>query len=534
MDPEIVDLGVESFLANDCDVVNNVRVPSFPQGADVQVFRRRDLAQVAATIDDPAVREHVSLYFYEHPERFRVIHMLAPTALRAPDLRLQLDYPEDLRFIREVYARLEPAHGPTFGVGAILEAAAPRTGAGKYQCPLRGEAGPVSDGKFRTALLGFGRMASGYALDAAMARHYRYATHAQVLAAHPRFDWCATIDPAETARAHARDHWRVDAAADIAALGARATDIEVAVLSTPPDQRLAIIEQLPRLRAVLVEKPLGTSLEAARLFLETCARRGIQVQVNLWRRADRQFRALAAGQLRELIGAPQSVCIYYGNGLLNNGIHMIDFARMLFGEVADVQRIGTMPGFREGPIEGDCNAPFALAMRAGPDVLFQPLRFARYRENGMIAWGDRGRLDLLNEGLTLLHYPAAANRAMSGESEVSSDAPRALPSTVGEALYDMYDNLAAALDGRAALVSPGDSALAEHPRRALVATAGGRVTAGVVMYAEDPGAANCLAPLAQELAQCRYCRRRCSRPAWRWRRCVHAAWRRSCWMTPRA
>jgi spore coat polysaccharide biosynthesis protein SpsF len=121
LDPELIDLAVDTFFANECDVVTNVRVPSFPQGADFQVFRRNDLAHVAATVDDPAVREHVSLYFYEHPERYRIVHVLAPPSLCAPNLRLQLDYPEDLQFIREVYARLEPALGGTFGVSAILE-----------------------------------------------------------------------------------------------------------------------------------------------------------------------------------------------------------------------------------------------------------------------------------------------------------------------------------------------------------------------------------------------------------------------------
>lgn len=120
MDPETVDLAVETFLANDCHVAANVRVPSYPQGTDVQVFRARDLEEVAATIDDLAVREHVSLYFYENPALYRVVHMLAPRSGQAPDLRLQLDYPEDLEFIRRVYARLEPAHGPFFGTGAIL------------------------------------------------------------------------------------------------------------------------------------------------------------------------------------------------------------------------------------------------------------------------------------------------------------------------------------------------------------------------------------------------------------------------------
>lgn len=121
LDSEIIDLGIETFLSNECDVVTNARVPSYPQGADVQVFRFRDLAHVAATVEDPAVREHVSLYFYEHPECYRVIHLIAPCSYKEPDLRLQLDYAEDLAFIRAVYERLEPVHGGRFGVSRILE-----------------------------------------------------------------------------------------------------------------------------------------------------------------------------------------------------------------------------------------------------------------------------------------------------------------------------------------------------------------------------------------------------------------------------
>lgn len=121
LDPETVDLAIETFLANDCDVAANVRIPSYPQGTDVQVFRTKDLEKVAATIDDLAVREHVSLYFYENSSLYRIVHMLAPRSGQAPDLRLQLDYSEDLEFIRRVYEQLEPAHGPFFGTGAILK-----------------------------------------------------------------------------------------------------------------------------------------------------------------------------------------------------------------------------------------------------------------------------------------------------------------------------------------------------------------------------------------------------------------------------
>ena len=121
LDPSLIDQGIVTFLHNHCDVVTNCRVPSYPQGVDVQVFRLTDLVKVRDSIQDLAVREHVSLYFYENPEKYRIIHLLAPHALRAPDLRLQLDYSEDLQLIRVLYDKLEPVYGPCFGLSEILD-----------------------------------------------------------------------------------------------------------------------------------------------------------------------------------------------------------------------------------------------------------------------------------------------------------------------------------------------------------------------------------------------------------------------------
>ncbi len=89
-------------------------------GMDIQVFRLRDLEEVERTVDDPAVREHVSLYFYEHPERYRTIHLFAPPRWDAPGLRCQVDYIEDLQFANEVYGRLEPRYGNGFGLEEVM------------------------------------------------------------------------------------------------------------------------------------------------------------------------------------------------------------------------------------------------------------------------------------------------------------------------------------------------------------------------------------------------------------------------------
>ncbi|MEW5767125.1 MAG: glycosyltransferase family protein [bacterium] len=120
-DPDVVDIGVNTFLANNCDMVTNCERFSFPPGLYVQVFRLADLEEVEEKIDDPAVREHVSLYFYEHPERYRIIHLMAsPRWLLPQDCRLYLDYPEDLQFLKEIYRRLESRYGEAFGAQEIV------------------------------------------------------------------------------------------------------------------------------------------------------------------------------------------------------------------------------------------------------------------------------------------------------------------------------------------------------------------------------------------------------------------------------
>lgn len=120
LDPQVIDMGVQTFFANDCDVVSNTYRQTFPTGVDVQVFPFALLAEVAQTIQDPAVHEHVSLYFYEHPERYRVIHLQAPKRWRAPEYRLCLDYREDLDFVNTIYSRLGPGYGDDFGIEEIM------------------------------------------------------------------------------------------------------------------------------------------------------------------------------------------------------------------------------------------------------------------------------------------------------------------------------------------------------------------------------------------------------------------------------
>jgi predicted dehydrogenase len=312
----------------------------------------------------------------------------------------------------------------------------------------------------RTIVVGFGQVASGLAGDPRMAKYFKYASHASVLADHPAFDWQGVVDPAEAALDDARVNWKVPhCGADLAAVVSDARP-EIAVLACPPGARAEVVAQMPDLKAVLVEKPLdapGHRGDGDRLA-EICAERNIPVLVNYWRRADRLFQALASNGLADRVGRVQAVSGLYGNGIANNGGHLVDFLRMLLGEVVAVQALGPAEPLAGAPLAGDVQLAFALSFAEGTVAAIQPLDFTRYREVGIDIWGDGGRLTILQEGLVTRVFPVTDNRGLSGEAEIDSDAGEVLPETVSDAFYRMYDNLADAALGRAAPWSPLASA----------------------------------------------------------------------------
>ncbi len=302
------------------------------------------------------------------------------------------------------------------------------------------------------ALVGCGKMGATYVDDPLLKSYFRYASHAEVLSAHPQIDWRAAVDiDAESAKSVAT-RWNVPEWSIRAADLPSRDEITFAVLAVPPGQRRAVLEQLPALRAIILEKPLDDDD-----LLDLCARRGIAVQVNLLRRADRTCRELAAGGLAARIGLPQAASVFYGNGICNNGIHMMDLVRMLLGEVELVSALG--PGVKTGPVVGDIQVPFACRMASGLVVTGHPLDFGFYRENALEIWGDNGWLGLVLEGLQLHMAPRLSSRTTSRASELSRDASTVEATGLGEALYDMHDSLIRHVDEGAPLLSPASSAV---------------------------------------------------------------------------
>jgi len=313
--------------------------------------------------------------------------------------------------------------------------------------------------KLKAILVGFGNIAEAMAHDSVKAKTTEYASHAQVLRDHPAFDWLAVVDPSAEKREIAKSRWGVTTAvADLQDLP-QAVQPDLAVIATTPALRTSVIEQLPTIKAVMVEKPLGADISSARTFVELCDQRDIKAQVNFWRRGDSTSRALADGGLVSRIGPPQTALGIYGNGFRNNAIHMIDYTRMLLGEVRAVQALGepqTTPGL---PIPNDVAIPFSLMLESGVQVTFHSLNFEFYRENGLEIWGEKGQLSLLQEGWRLTTHPLRPHSTLGGAQEINFDKADKLESGAGRAFYAMYDNLADAVTNGSPLWSSARSGL---------------------------------------------------------------------------
>lgn len=293
-------------------------------------------------------------------------------------------------------------------------------------------------------IIGFGKIAAGYVKDSLMSQHYNYSTHAQVLSDHPQFEWIGIVEPNATVASRAQSEWNIANVFSSVEELTKHLSPDVAILATPPQERLSIVKALPSLKGILVEKPLSLTVSEAYAFTDYCQQKSITAAINFWRRTDELFERLQQGLLFELIGKVQAIFGVYGNGLVNNASHLIDFIRFICGDIEAIQSVPkNYPNYKT-PIPSDNHLAFNLLLK---DAIahFQPINFTHYRECGIDFWGETGKLSIVQEGLKMLHFPRKQNRATQDCFEIANDQPNEIATTVGHALYHMYSNLADAI-----------------------------------------------------------------------------------------
>jgi spore coat polysaccharide biosynthesis protein SpsF len=84
------------------------------------VFSAKALAEIAESSNDHADREHVSLHFWEHPEKYTRRNVAMQLPDYAVNLRLTVDTEDDFRLVNAIYEELYPVN-PGFTLSDVIE-----------------------------------------------------------------------------------------------------------------------------------------------------------------------------------------------------------------------------------------------------------------------------------------------------------------------------------------------------------------------------------------------------------------------------
>ena len=119
IDPDIIDRVVKLYFSGDYDYASNIVERSFPDGFDTQVFSVQSLEKVSRLTDDPIDRVHVSCYFYNHPQKFKLANLIGDQDSTWPDLRLTIDEPADYQLLKLIDEKLQDRKG-MFSVNEVI------------------------------------------------------------------------------------------------------------------------------------------------------------------------------------------------------------------------------------------------------------------------------------------------------------------------------------------------------------------------------------------------------------------------------
>ncbi|MEI8365625.1 MAG: glycosyltransferase family protein [Parachlamydiaceae bacterium] len=120
IDPVVVDQVIAFYEDSkpQYDYVSNSLQRTFPRGLDTEIFSFEILDRAAHEAKLPEEREHVTLYFYEHPEKFKLGSVVQQ--IDQSQHRWTVDTEEDFELVTKIVTELYP-HNSEFTTADVMQ-----------------------------------------------------------------------------------------------------------------------------------------------------------------------------------------------------------------------------------------------------------------------------------------------------------------------------------------------------------------------------------------------------------------------------
>ena len=108
IDPASVDDVIQAFWDNKPDYASAALSNTYPLGTEAQVYPTKLLAHVDSLPVTQEEREHVTLYIYRHPDKYKILPVEAPDERKGYGIFLTLDERHDYDCIKQIFEALYP------------------------------------------------------------------------------------------------------------------------------------------------------------------------------------------------------------------------------------------------------------------------------------------------------------------------------------------------------------------------------------------------------------------------------------------
>jgi len=272
---------------------------------------------------------------------------------------------------------------------------------------------------YRAAIVGCGRIGCGFDDDP---RREHVSTHAGAYVRTPGVELVALSDVDTAKLDRYGDKFQVQGRyLDYKEMLRReALDILSVCTWSPTHRQITEDAVAAGVKAVFCEKPIAESLEAADAMVRCCAHAGVLLMINCQRRFDSMHQQLAELLQDGGLGKVQQVTCYYSGGVANNGGHLFDVLRFLFGEVAWVQ--GTLSE-NPSPNPDDPNLDGCVKFQSGLVAMVQACDSSQFSVFELNILAARGRLAIRRFGLEVRFEEVRQSEQFSEDRDFYPAAP---------------------------------------------------------------------------------------------------------------
>ena len=291
--------------------------------------------------------------------------------------------------------------------------------------------------KLKVGIIGLGRIASLYEEDKKAREHYPCLTHAGAYSKHPSVELTCAADTNIKRLKKFGAMWGVDRLYDNYNRMLEENNLDILSICTYPDLHYAIIKSASkRVGVIFCEKPFARDCREIQSIIELKKRTGVKIAINLYREYDRSHIKIRDSLTAGKYGKIQRINCYYGKGLRNMGSHLIGYLIGTLGIPKKIKVLGKMK-YRGIP---EFTYDVYLEFNGGIPAMLQSCDFDSYRLFELDFICQKGRVQVLDEGLSIKLCKVRKNRAESGAFELAENR-RNPKSTIGQALYYAVEHL---------------------------------------------------------------------------------------------